>query len=184
VPLSTPGPQADRGKTAGRRRHRGAVQRQMLLFSAPLRHSLLRCGAFAVPLGHLWRAKLTTTKGVEGENLVAPLLRLYYAFGSNLAASLRRVWQHGGSQQLQRQPDVFGLSPRAKYRPFCEKAGGRIAQDLLLFPTRYSPLRAILTESTLHRGKAPCWQWSLVCALGFIYVIIGDILSLWHCLQP
>ena len=109
MPLSTPGPQADRGTTAGHRRHHGAVQLEMLPFQ---RLCGVFCYAFAAlwlhlscALAALWLPRkflglpgLRFWQRVRGvfatlfaASLAAPLLRLCGVFATLLAAPLRRL---------------------------------------------------------------------------------------------
>ncbi len=105
MPLSTPGPQADRGTTAGHRQHHVAVQLEMLpfqrlcgVFCYAVATLWLRLScALAAPLLFLWRAKSTTTKATL---MAAPLFfatsfawlrfwqRLRGVFATFFAASL------------------------------------------------------------------------------------------------
>ena len=92
MPLSTPGPQADRGKTAGYRRYHGAGQLEMLPFQR-------LCGVFCYAFAALWlrlsfalsASLLSLARQVDDDK------GLGYAFGSAFAASwlccLLRLWQ-------------------------------------------------------------------------------------------
>ncbi len=142
MPSSTPGPQADRGKTAGRRRHRGVVQRQMLLISAPLRHCFCYAvaGLFAARLRRVCCAvgasvarQADDDKGAPGGRkfwqhlcgvfttfFAAPWRRLCYAFCGAVAAPLLRCCC------------AFGASLAAPLLRFC----GVFAASLLRFYQR------------------------------------------------